>query len=197
MTNREEGEYSEAIHYRIQNPQTPFPDAPVICVRPEADGTTLAIARYKPTKDNQKQIDDIIRLAVIEAHPDHYQWQSTSTPTNPLIAIKTGAITGLITLSILLLTQQEQSIIPIASVFSLITATIATIVRGHRSKTSQADAISEITGRVNNYSPKNHPINRTEIVHSHDQGLSIMVFPDGLGTVIEPSRSAQPNERQD
>ena len=196
MTKREEGEYTKAIHYRIQNPQAPFPDAPVVCVRHDSDGTTLAIARYKPNEKNQDQIEDIIRIAVIQAQPNQQRWQNTSTRINPLITIRTGSITGLITLSTLLLLQQDQSIVPAASICGIIAAMIASMIRIHIAQTSQSNAISEITGRVNNYSPKEHPISRTEIVHSHDQGLTVMTFPEGLGPAIEPSHNTRPDERQ-
>ena len=74
-------------------------------------------------------------------------------------------------------------------------AAIGTIVKTHRAKTSQYDAVFEITQRVSNHSPKEHPINRLEVIHSHDKGLTIIVFPEGLRTAIEPSRNTRPNER--
>ena len=193
MTEREEGGYTKAIHYRIQNPQAPFPDAPIVCVRPDSDGTTLAIARYKPNETNQDQIEDIIRIAVIQAEPKQQRWQNTSTPINPLIAIRTGSITGLITLATLFLLQQDQSIVPAASICSIIAALAASTVRIHIAHTSQRNAISEITRRVSSYSPKEHPINQMEVIHYHDQGLTVMGFPEGLGPAIEPSHSTRPD----
>ena len=196
MTEREEGEYSKAIHYRIQNPQTPFPDAPVVCVRPESDGVTLAIARYKPNETNQDQIEDIIRTTVIQADPNQRRWQNTSTRINPIIAIRAGSITGLITIATLFLLQGNQSFSPTAFICSIIAALIASAIRIRIAQTSQANAISEITQRISNYSPKEHPINQMEIIHYHTTGLTIMVFPEDIGPAIEPSHHSRPDERQ-
>ena len=177
--NHSEQSYAVAIAAHLGFPSAPPPEEPVVCIRPSTDGTTLAVVRYDPQLTTREDAESIVRTSLLDSKPREYGWQIWETPTTPdKVLRKSAPGAGLGAAAAVLVQPEINGVMPIivaGFVAAIITA--ATFLRKQQS--AQGEAAAEIIRRISNYAPRHDKITSPEIIHKHDQGVTVMAFPPG------------------
>lgn len=174
---------AETLAIRLENLQAPPPEAPVICIKTTAAGTTLAIARYQPHRVSAAAAASIIRAAVHHTPPALLRWQTYHQMIKPGHWFKPALIVAVPTAlgTALLLEQTAPGTIAnalVGSIAGALAGHLAAVVKVKKIRNRQREAAAEITRRLNGHWHLTVPPDYAATVHR--PGVTLIAFPPGV-----------------